>query len=43
MKNMFICFMILVLIFGGVGGYFFIKNTREKARIEEIRKNRFNE
>lgn len=38
MKNMFICFVILVLIFGGVGGYFVIKKVKEEARIEEIKK-----
>lgn len=38
MKNALICLVIVVLIFGGVGGYFIIKNIREEARIEEIKK-----
>ena len=38
MKNMLICFIILVLIFGGVGGYWYIKKINEEARIEEIKK-----
>lgn len=38
MKNFLICLFVLFLIFGGVGGYFVIKNIREKARIEEIKK-----
>ena len=38
MKNMLICFIILVLIFGGVGGYWYIKKINEESRIEEIKK-----
>ena len=38
MKNILICFAILVILFGGVGGYFFIKDMQEEARIEEIKK-----
>ena len=38
MKNALICLLIIVVLFGGVGGYFFIKNLKEEARIEEIKK-----
>lgn len=38
MKNTVICLVIAVVIFGGIGGYFFIKNSREEARLEEIKK-----
>jgi len=38
MKNILICLTIIVILFGGVGGYFTIKNMRESARIEEIKK-----
>lgn len=38
MKNTVICLVIAVAIFGGIGGYFFIKNSREEARLEEIKK-----
>jgi len=37
-KNVLICLTILFLIFGGVGGYFYIKNIKEEQRIEEIKK-----
>ena len=35
---MIICLLIVVVLFGGVGGYIVIKNAREKAKIEEIKK-----
>lgn len=38
MKKMVTCFLILFLIFGGVGGYFLYKNIKEEKRIEEIKK-----
>lgn len=38
MKNILICLGIIVVLFGGVGGYFFIKNMKESARIEDIKK-----
>ena len=38
MKKVAICFMFLIIIVGGVAGYFFIKDLKEKGRIEEIKK-----
>jgi len=38
MKNILICLLIIVVLFGGVGGYIVIKNLKEEARIEEIKK-----
>ena len=38
MKNLLICLAIIVILFGGVGGYFLFKNITESARIEEIKK-----
>lgn len=38
MKNTFICILIVVILFGGVGGYFVFKNIREEKRLEEIKK-----
>lgn len=38
MKNVLICLLIVVVLFGGVGGYIVIKNLKEEARIEEIKK-----
>ena len=38
MKNFVICLLIIVVLFGGVGGYFVFKNIQEEARIEEVKK-----
>jgi len=38
MKNFLTCVVLLLLLVGGVGGYFFIKNIKEEKRIEEIKK-----
>ena len=38
MKNAVICLLIIVVLFGGVGGFIVIKNIREEARIKEIKK-----
>ncbi len=38
MKKFTIFLIIVLLVGGGVGGYFLVKNIREKARIEEIKK-----
>ena len=38
MKNFRICILIIILILGGVGGYTYYKNFKEKERIEEIKK-----
>ena len=38
MKNFMVCFLILIIIFGGVGGYMYFKKIKEDARIEEIKK-----
>ena len=38
MKKVGICLLLILLIAGGVGGYFYIKDMKEKERIEEIKK-----
>jgi len=38
MKNFVICLTIFVLIFGGIGGYFYITKTLKNKNIEEIKK-----
>lgn len=37
MKKFLIIFIILLVISGGIGGYFYIKDAKEKARIAEIK------
>ena len=38
MKKFLIIITILVIIAGGIGGYFYFKDVRSKAKIEEIKK-----
>ncbi len=38
MKSVVICFLFVLLLFGGVGGYFFYQKIVEEKRIEEIEK-----
>ncbi len=38
MKKFGLCLLLLLIIGGGVGGYFYIKDMHEKDRIEEIKK-----
>lgn len=38
MKNVMICLLILVIIFGGVGGYIYYQKYAEEKRVEEVKK-----
>ena len=38
MKKVFICLLFILLIVGGIFGYFYVKDLKEKERIEEIKK-----
>ncbi len=38
MKKFFACIIVLGVIFGGIGGYFLIKDMQNKKKIEEIKK-----
>lgn len=38
MKKAVVCILLICLIVGGIGGYFYFKEIKEKKRIEEIKK-----
>lgn len=38
MKKGIVCLLLICILVGGIGGYFYYKDVKEKGRIEEIKK-----